>query len=57
MEAALQLVMEDGSSITMETVKNLMGAASHAMPPQMDAFEVDLSGYDALLQMNREVAL
>ena len=56
-EAALHLVMEEGSPITMENVKDLMDLDSRPAPPQMDAFEVDLSGYDALLPMNREVAL
>lgn len=56
-EAALQLVMEAGSPITMENVKNLTDAGNQPTPPRMDAFEVDLSGYDALLPMNREAAL
>lgn len=56
-EAALQLVMEDGSPVTMENVKNLMDAGREPAPPQMEAFEVDLSGYDALLATDREVAL
>jgi Mu transposase, C-terminal domain len=56
-EAALQLVMEAGTPITMENVKNLTDAGNQSTPPRMDAFEVDLSGYDALLPMNREAAL
>jgi hypothetical protein len=56
-EVALHLVMEDGLPITMENVKDLVDVDTQPAPPQMDAFEVDLSGYDALLPMNKEAAL
>jgi transposase len=56
-EAALSLVLENSSPITLENVKDLMDVDSRPALPEMDAFEVDLSGYDALLPMNREVVL
>jgi transposase len=56
-EAALHLVMEEGAPITMESVKSLVDAGTQSEHPEMDAFEVDLSGYDALLPLNREAAL
>lgn len=56
-EAALHLVMEGGLPITMENVKDLTDVDYRPAPVPMDTFEVDLSGYDALLPMNREAAL
>ena len=56
-EAALHLVMGEGLPVTMENVKDLMDVDTQPATPQMEAFEVDLSGYDALLPMNREAAL
>jgi transposase len=56
-EAALQLVMEEGKPITVETVKSLMDVGAQPSAPTRPAFEVDLSGYDVLLPMNREAAL
>jgi transposase len=55
-EAALQLVMETGLPVTMESVKALLDSSKYEGRPEMEAFEVDLACYDALLPENLEVA-
>lgn len=54
-EAALQLVLEEGPLTGMEQIKALIDATNRFQPPQMATFKVDLSCYDALLH-SQEVA-
>jgi hypothetical protein len=53
-EAALELLLDAGQGISLERVKALVDSRHHAEPPQMEAFEVDLSSYDELLPTSLE---
>ncbi len=55
-EAALDLVLEDGALRSMEQIKALVDRATHPEPPKMEAPEVDLMSYDQLLVCMQEVA-
>ena len=56
-EAALDLVIEEGSLTSMEQIKTLVERATFSEPPQMEAPKVDLVSYDQLLSSGQEVAL
>jgi hypothetical protein len=53
-EAALELLLDAGQGISLESVRALVDSRLHADPRQMDAFEVDLSSYDELLPTSLE---
>lgn len=53
-ETALELLLEACHPISLETVRALVDSRLHAEPPEMDAFEVDLSSYDGLLSTGLE---
>jgi hypothetical protein len=55
-EAALELVLEEGTLTGMEQIKALLNASAHFEPPMIMAPAVDLSSYDALLCASQEVA-
>ena len=55
-EAALELVLEDASLLSMEQIKALVDSSSSFEPPKMASPSVDLSCYDALLHSPQEVA-
>lgn len=55
-EAALELVLEEGTVSSMEQIKALVDASSSLEPPKMIPPSVDLSCYDALLHSPQEVA-
>jgi transposase len=55
-EAALELVLEEGTLSSMEQVKALAGSGSSLEPPKIAPPSVDLSCYDALLHSPQEVA-
>jgi len=55
-EAALELVLEEGTLLRMEQIKALVDSRSSLEPPKMVPPSVDLSCYDALLQSPQEVA-
>lgn len=55
-EAALELVLEEGALFGMEQIKALVDSGSSLEPPKIAPPSVDLSCYDALLQTPQEVA-
>ena len=55
-EAALELVLEEGMLFSMEQIKALVDSCSRLEPPKIAPPSVDLSCYDALLQSPQEVA-
>jgi transposase InsO family protein len=55
-EAALELVLEEGTLFGMEQIKALVASSSNLEPPKLTVPTVDLSCYDALLQSPQEVA-
>lgn len=55
-EAALELVLEEGALLRMEQVKALVDSSSSLEPPKIVPPSVDLSCYDALLHSPQEVA-
>jgi transposase InsO family protein len=55
-EAALELVLEEGTLCRMEQIKALVDSSSSLEPPKMVPPLVDLSCYDALLCSPQEVA-
>jgi transposase len=55
-EAALELVLEEGTLARMEQIKALVDASSSLEPPKIAPPTVDLSCYDALLHAPQEVA-
>lgn len=55
-EAALDLVLEEGSLTSMEQVKTLLEQVSCSEPPKLEAPGVDLISYDRLLVCPQEVA-
>jgi hypothetical protein len=55
-EAALELVLDEGSLLGMEQIKALVDSSGMGELPKMVAPEVDLSCYDALLHSPQEVA-
>jgi len=56
-QTALELVMESAELITMERVKALVDSGVPVEPPDMRAFDVDLSCYDMLLPGTLEAVL
>lgn len=55
-EAALELVLEEGALVRMEQIKALVDSSGSLEPPKMAPPSVDLSCYDALLHSPQEVA-
>ena len=55
-EAALDLVLEEGSLTSKEQIKTLVDRATHPEPPKMEVPRVDLILYDRLLVCPQEVA-
>ena len=55
-EAALELILEEGTLFGMEQVKALVASSSSLEPPKLAPPTVDLSCYDALLDSPQEVA-
>lgn len=55
-EAALELVLEEGTLFSMEQVKALVDSSGSLEPPNIVPPSVDLSFYDALLHSPQEVA-
>ena len=55
-EAALDLVLEEGSLRSMEQIKVLVDRATRPDPPKLEPPEVDLISYDRLIACGQEVA-
>jgi len=55
-EAALELVLEEGTLLRMEQIKALVDSSGSLEPPKLVLPSVDLSCYDALLHSPQEVA-
>jgi transposase InsO family protein len=55
-EAALELVLDEGTLCHMDQIKALVDSSGSLEPPQMAPPSVDLSCYDALLHAPQEVA-
>jgi hypothetical protein len=55
-EAALDLVLEDGSLRSMEQIKVLVEKASKQTMPKFEPPKVDLISYDQLLVHQKEAA-